>query len=326
MRLVLCLCLSMLLAPAARADVAKAVRDHVLPGYAAFADATGALSRAAGQTCDADALRPLWHAAADAWMGVSFLRVGPVETDGMVLAIAFWPDPKGLGIKAQKALLAGDPALLRPDAFAQQSVAARGLTGLERLLWATPGLSGDTCPLIRATAADLAAMAARVAAEWVRPGGFADTVLTAGQPGNAIFLTTPEAAQALFTQVHAGLEAIKDQRLGRPLGTFDRPRPDQAEARVAGRSLRNVVLGLTALRATTASLTPDALKTLVAFDQAIALAKRLEDPVFASVATPQGRLRVEILQQAVDAVQDAATVEMSAVLGVDLGFNAADGD
>lgn len=59
-------------------------------------------------------------------MAVQHLRFGPGETDGRVLAILYWPDPKALGAKAQAALLTGDPAKLTPDAFAEQSVAARG--------------------------------------------------------------------------------------------------------------------------------------------------------------------------------------------------------
>ena len=127
--------IALLLPFPAVADVADVVRDHILPGYDRFAEATEALALRAAETCDAKALAPAYHAAFDAWMGVQHLHLGPAEDDGRNLAIAFWPDPKGLGRKAQLALLTGDPAKLEPDAFAEQSVAARGLSGLERLLW-----------------------------------------------------------------------------------------------------------------------------------------------------------------------------------------------
>jgi uncharacterized protein len=310
-----------LLASPALADVAAVVNDHIRPAQARFALATAEL--AGVDSCDPVVLRPGFHAAHDAWMGVAHLRLGPVEEDGRGLAIAFWPDPKSLGAKAQRGLLTGDPAALEPARFAEQSVAARGLTGLERLLYPADPLPADPCPLIRATTRDLARLAAEIDAGWAAQG---DALLTAGKPGNTVYLSQTEALQALFTQLATGLEFVADQRLGRPLGSFDKPRPERAEARASGRSLRNVVLSLTGLRDLAVRLDPDSPQTLAAFDRAIALAARLDDPALQGVADPQGRLKVEILQQAVRAIRDTALAEMVPALGVGLGFNSADGD
>lgn len=322
-RLALALCLTWAALPA-RADFPEAVRDHILPGYAGFAAATAALDAEAQADCRPEALRPAYQAAWDAWMAVAHLRLGPVEDQGRVLAIAFWPDPKALGTKAQMALLTGDPAALTPEHFPEQSVAARGLTGLERLLYPAEPLPADPCALIRATTADLARMAAGIEADW--RGGYADVLLTAGEPGNTTFLSRPEVRQALFTQLAAGLEFVEDSRLGRPLGTFDKPRPERAEARAAGRSLRNVLLGLQAMKGLVEALTPDAPQTVAAFDHAIALAEGLDDPVFAGVADPESRLKVEILAEAVDEIRAVILTELAPELDVGIGFNAADGD
>lgn len=307
----------------ARADVPEAVRDQILPGYAAFAATTQTLADMAETTCDPASLRPAFQTSFDAWIAVQHLRFGPVEIDGRGLAIAFWPDPKGLGAKAQRQLLAGDPAQLSPKNFAQQSVAARGLTGLERLLYPeTP--EPNTCPLIRATARDLARMAAEVNAGWT--GGYAETLRSAGDAGNTTFLTRPEARQALFTQIVSGLEFTLDQRLRRPLGTFDKPHPDRAEARASGRSLRHVLLSLQSIRALVASLTPDVPLTMAGFDRAIAQATALDDPVFAGVADPQNRLKIEILQQSILSLRSTVLSELARELDVGIGFNASDGD
>lgn len=318
------LCLIAFLATPALADFPETVRNHILPGYAAFADASRALADETQQTCDAEALKPGFNAAFDAWLGIQHIALGPVEARGDSLAIEFWPDPKALGARQQRALLAGGLTALTPEAMAEQSVAVRGFPALERLLYPAEPLPADPCPLIRATAADLARMAAEVQAGWL--DGFAATMLTAGEPGNTAFLSRPEVRQALFTQLMAGLEFLADQRLGRPLGTFDQPRPERAEARASGRSLRNVTLSLIAMRAMVESLTPDVPLTLAAFDRAIGLAEKLDDPVFAGVATPSGRLKVEILQQAVTALREAALMELAPELDVGIGFNAADGD
>jgi predicted lipoprotein len=254
---------------------------------------------------------------------VAHLALGPAEEDGRALSVLFWPDPKGQGWKAQKALLAGGATALTPEAFAEQSVAARGLPALERLLYPSETLSADPCPLIQATADDMARTAAALSDGW---GPYGETLLTPGKPGNVAYLSEAEARQALFTQLATGLEGLADKRLGRPLGTFDKPRPDLAEARLSGRSLRNVVLSLAAMREMAKALAPDAEETLAAFDHALSLAERLDDPVLAGVADPQGRLKVEILQQAIRSVRDTAIAEMAPALGVTVGFNSADGD
>lgn len=320
----LTLTLALMSATPARADYPEVVQTLILPGYASFAATTQALSDAAAQSCDPAALATPYNAAFDAWMAVQHFTFAPVEVDGRARAINFWPDPKGLGAKAQRGLLLADPAVLEPESFAQQSVAARGLAGLERLLYPADPLPADPCPLIRATARDLAQMAAAINADW--QNRFAQTVLTAGDPGNATFLTRPEVRQALYTQLYTGIEGLFDTRLGRPLGTFDRPRPERAEARASGRSLRNIQLSLAALRDLVATLTPDAPLTLAAFDRAMAEAQALDDPALAGVADPQGRLKVEIIQQAVDAIRLLVVSEVSAELDVGIGFNAGDGD
>ena len=320
----LSLALSVFAASTAQADYPEAVRDVLTPGYVAFEIAALQLAATAQQSCDAEVIIPALHAAFDAWLSVAAIKIGPVEQDGMGLAIAYWPDPKGLGAKAQRSLLTASPEDLLPENFEHQSVAARGLMGLERLLWPNSALKSAPCPLIRATADDLARMSSLIRNNW--ESAFAETILAAGTPQNSTFLTRSEVRQALFTQIDAELSFDRDQRLGRPLGSFERPRPELAEARASGRSLRNVTLSLRALRALSESLTPDIPKTLEAFDHAILLAEELNDPTFEGVADPATRLKVEILQQAVNSVQQVARQELARDLDVDLGFNAADGD
>jgi uncharacterized protein len=318
------LALILCLATPALADVKSAVETHILPGYARFTQASAALAAAADMDCTT--LQPAFNTTFDAWLGIAHLRVGPVETDGRALAIAFWPDPKGIGTRQQNAMLASqDPAANDPGNFAEISVAARGLFALERLLYPEKPLTGDyPCTLIRATAHDLVRMAREVEAGW--QGDYATAVLTAGKPGNTVFLTDAEARQALFTQLITGIEFVKDNRVGRPLGTFDKPRPDRAEAHASGRTQRNIVLSLTALRSYAAALDANATLTRAAFDKAIKTAQALPDPTLADITDPQAWLKLQILGQQIQAVQDAAINEIGTSLDVGVGFNAADGD
>lgn len=319
----------------ARAGLDEAIEEVALPGFAAFRTASADLAQEAaaqgeaqGDSCDPEALRPAFNKAFDAWMAVSWLHLGPSEEEGRALAIRFWPDPKGLGAKAQRGLLTGDPADLEPEAFAKQSVAARGLTGLERLLYPANPPETDPCPLLRATAADLARLAAELDTGWTGETGFARALTEAGQPGadETRYLTRAEALQAGFTQLMGGLEFIADQRLGRPLGEADRPRPERAEARASGRATRNILLELQAIRRFAQALTPDAVDTLAALDRAIAEAGRLNEPQMAGVADPAAREKIILLQRYVRAARATALAEMAPLLGVGLGFNSQDGD
>lgn len=324
------LVISLATMPQAKADVRSAVEEVVLPSYQKFAKSAEKLADKSQPTCDIQALRPDYQTAYDDWLAIGFLHIGPSEEAGRSLAIHFWPDPKGLGAKAQRALLLGDAAILSAESFAKQSVAARGLPALERLLYPEAGTldadGNDPCPLLRATTRDMARLANEIATAWEGDQGFAALLLSAGMEGNSRYLTEREARQALFTQLMSGLEFTADQRLGRPLGTFDRPRPERAEAKASQRSQRNVAVSLRALRAYADALEPEAKQTLAAFDRAISLAEALDDPIFGGVSEPEKRLKIEILQQSVKAVQAVALSEMAAKLQVDLGFNSQDGD
>ena len=310
------------------ADVPEAISKEILPGYQAFAEASEALAEAARLDCSAEAMRAPWNAAFDAWMGVAHLRLGPVEERGRVLAIAFWPDPKATGARKQREMIeAADPALLAPETIAQASVAARGLFGIGRLLHGEMASDAPyVCGLRRALAEDMARMGAEIVTEW---GPYSDLLLSAGAEGNTTFLSPEEARQALFTQLISGLEFNADQRLGRPLGSFDKPRPERAEALPAARARADVALSLAALKALAGALAQgvgEIPKTEAAFDRALAQADWPEDPALAAVADPGGRLKVEILQQSIRLARDAALEELGGLLGVSAGFNAADGD
>ena len=323
-RIALILALGVAAATPAAADVAEAA-DVVARAYGDVAARTAALADAAARDCDAASLRQPMQDAWDAWARIDFVRLGPVEKDGRALAMAFWPDPKSSGLRAQQAALDDGAAVASVAArFAAASVAMRGFAGLERLVYDSPltGAEAELCLLTRATAADLARMGGAIAAEWPTHAGLLN------RPGgtNSTYLSRTEARQALYTQLVTGLSTLEKTRLGRPLGTFDKPRPERAEGIAAGRSLRNVVQSLDGMRDVALALYPDAPQTRAAFDRALNLAEQMDDPVFAGVAEPQSRLKVELLQQAVNAAKVAVEREIGPGLGVTTGFNAQDGD
>ena len=327
MKHILALIVALAVTPAT-ADVARVVETHILPGYTAFAEATAALRDTAADDCAVPTVRPAWNAAFDAWLGVSHLHFGPVEEAGRSVAIAYWPDERSAGPRALAKLIADQDLIIFTDGgTAQLSVAARGLFGLEYLLYDPQFESSDeyNCALIAALSNDLAQVAADILYDW--ENGYAETLLTAGDPENRTYLTEREGTQALFTSLMTGLEFTADVRIGRPMGTFDRPRPNRAESWRSERSKRNVLLSLKALSALSTALTdvPSPV-TDADFAKAIAMTETLDDPVFATVVDPQGRFRIEVLQQSINDTRAAVLAELGKSLGVSAGFNSADGD
>lgn len=325
--------------PDHEAIVEAAVVQHIIPAYERFAATADALPDAA-QDCDAAALRGAYHQAFDAWMGAQHIAFGPVETEQLRFAIAFWPDTKGFARKALERLIkAEDPVVDDPEGFAKISVAARGLLALERLLYnndGETGFSGDNgsykCRIAQAIAQDLAASGAKVLAGWRDEQGVAQFLTTAGDVSNALYPQAPDATRDLFTSLDGGLQALVDLRLGRPLGSFAKPRPRRAEAWRSGRSLRNIQVSLDALRryynVAFLGAVPTAQRDTIksAFDKAVSLAQEAPSPLHEAVSSPGTRIAVEALQTQIRAVHGLLRQHLAPEIGSTLTFNALDGD
>ena len=314
-------------AATAQTDLRGAVEEHILPGYAALTATSATLAATAQRDCapTSPTLRAAYHDAFDAWIGMSHLRFGPSEVEQRAFALAFWPDPRGSTPKALSRLIAAqDPVIESESDFATVSVAARGFYALEFLLFdaqfAEAGEYG--CALIQQVASDIAVNADSIERDW--SNSYADLVLTAG--ANDTYRSEEEAARQLFTALTTGLEFTATARLERPLGTFDRPRPNRAEARRSERSLRNVILAIEATQALSSHIARENQPLTEAFDRALSRANAIDDPAFAGVATPAGRLRVEAILVQVNAVRDILAQDVGPSLGIAAGFNALDGD
>ncbi|SEQ91325.1 imelysin family protein [Thalassovita taeanensis] len=308
------------------------VDHHILPGFEALADTTAALAQQAEADCTAaDPLRQAYTTAFDAWMGVSHLRFGPTEVQDRAFALAFWPDPRGATPKSLGNLIrAEDQAVASPDSFATVSIAARGFYALEFLLYdptfETMGTPTYRCALIRAISRDIAATSADILTDW--RDHYAGLMLSPHP--DSLYHAQDEVLRELFKAVTTGLQVTSENRLGRPLGTFDKPRPKRAELRRSGRSLHQVILSLTATRDMALRLAgPDTAlnaRLTATFDDTLAKATALDDPIFAGVSDPLLRFRIEILQQSIDHLREVLLSDLGPTLGVSAGFNAMDGD
>ena len=166
--------------------VEEVVESHILPGVAAFAEATAMRwPRPREADCTAGGAPPglpgrLGRLGARSPTSAS----GPSEA--AALTIAFWPDERGAGAKALRGLLAAeDPAGRDPAAYAEVVGGGAGLPGARPPPAATRELSAYAqgsyaCALVRTVAADLAAQAAALAEAWPAE---AEALRTAGRRG-----------------------------------------------------------------------------------------------------------------------------------------------
>lgn len=321
------------LAAAANPSISDIIDAHILPRFETLSSTSHALSQAAAQTCDptSDDLRTAYGLAFDAWVSASHLRFGPTEVDDRAFALAFWPDSRDATPRALAALIADEDSIgLDPKAYNEVSIAARGFYALELLLYdkdlMKAGESAYHCTLIQTVTADIATTSSAIYDDWK-----ADyvNVLLSPDP-DATYRSDKEVLQELLRALSAGLQFTQDSRLGRPLGTFDRPRPTRAEARRSGRSAQHVVLSLMSLQDLASHLAmsdTDLSETLGRqFKDTLSKLEALDDPIFAGVADPQTRLKIEVVSQSFGTIRTTVQTELGPSLGVAAGFNSLDGD
>lgn len=309
------------------------VDNHILPRFATLAQTGAALSDAASTDCVATSkpLRTAYGQAFDAWIAVSHMRFGPTETAERGFALAFWPDSRGATPRALTMLINdADPIVQTAEAYSDMSISARGFYALEFLLYdptiSTAGDDAYRCQLVQTIAADIAKLTQDIATDWQTSYG----ALLTNPSADGLYRSDTEAAQELFKALTTGLQLTSDARLGRPLGTFDRPRPTRAEAWRSNRSARHVAVALDSLRDLANRLSQndtvlnDALNG--AFARAQAQIAALDDPAFAGVTTPQSRIKIEALLSRVEEIRAIASNDLGTSLGVASGFNALDGD
>ncbi|UWQ44661.1 imelysin family protein [Leisingera aquaemixtae] len=328
----LALTLALTAAPVAASELSSSITDKlILPVFEELAADSRTLARAAQADCDpqSGALRAAYGEAFDAWIAASHYRFGPTETDSRAFALAFWPDSRSKTPKALAALIRSEDAGIKdPAAFAGYSIAARGFYALEFLLYdpqlSTVGTPEYRCALTRAISTDIAATSQAISADWQQ-----NYAAAMRAPGSR-YQTEDEITQELFKTLTTGLQVLDGMRLGRPLGTYQKPRPDRAEARRSGRSLRHVLVSLNALEPLAVALAEgheDLQEEITAgFAKARTKAEALDDPVFAGVTDSAARIRIESLQQEIRDLHILMREDLGPALGVAAGFNALDGD
>jgi hypothetical protein len=334
------------------AAIARAsLSDVIRPGYAALAGDAASLKDKIGALClepsesSLDASRVAFAATVASWSKVEILRFGPVTDDRRYERLFYWPDPKGLGQKQiEEALAKHDDTVTRADALPSKSVALQGLPALEYLLYgdgadalAAPGREGAfRCAFALAVAANSEGIARSVVEDW-RDGSPHEKAFLAPGPDASEYRAPKEVTLDLFKSFTAGIELVRDQKLGKPLGaTAEEARPRLAAFWRSGLSLANAAGNLEGVRAlfakggfaqVVAEDSPGVEKSVgFDLDHAIEVLSGIAEPITEVVKDTALRDKIEALRVSLKSAGQTASEAISRGAGLAFGFNAMDGD
>ena len=332
--------------------IARAALSEVIrPGYAALAEEIAALDEKVGALCRApsaaslEAGRNAFAATVAAWSKVEILRFGPIAEERRYERLFFWPDPKGLGDRqVRDALAKRDENVTKPDALSGKSVALQGLPALEYLLYgdgaetlaAPSGAGAFRCAFARAVATNSAGIAKSVAEDWREGSAYEKAFLNPG-PEAPTYRAPKEVTLDLFKSFTAGIELVRDQKLGKPLGAApEEARPKLAAFWRSGQSLANAAGNLEGVRAlfaqggfaqVVAEVEPGVEKSVL-FDlgHAIEVLNGIGKPMAELVEDADLRGKIEALRVSLKSAGLTAADAISRGAGLAFGFNAMDGD
>jgi predicted lipoprotein len=274
---------------------------------------------------------------------IEWIRIGPVTEDNRLERLLFWPDRKGIALKQVQAVLAeADESATDAAQLGQKSVAVQGVTALEFVLHGTgsetlaTGEGEFRCRFGLAISTQMAGIAQAMAEEWRAVDGIGGRLLHP-RPENADYRTQLEAVEEIIGLVSHGLEGIKDQRLLPFIAKQDAAaKPKQAlfwRSGLTAAALRGNIEGLhKLLEALDIAALPYSGPVGVAnsadfeFAQALRAIDLVTDPPEAAVADPKQAQALAYLAILLDSLQAIVGEQLSAHLGLSVGFSSLDGD
>ncbi|MDO9624633.1 MAG: imelysin family protein [Pseudomonas sp.] len=328
-------------------SVSSALSDGVLlPAYSSWAEANSQLANS-GQAFCADEqnlsdARQAFLTAQSAWAGLQPLLIGPLAEGNRAWQVQFWPDKKNLVARQVEALLNNKPELIAAD-LDKSSVVVQGLTAYEYLMYDPAIDLGNAeqkaryCPLIIAIGQHQQTLAADVLGHWQAKDGMAAQLQSF--PNQRYAEAGEAVAELLRTQVSA-IDGLK-KKLATPLGRQSKglPQPYQAEAWRSKASLANLAAGLASAERIWRGAEQDGIHTLLSNDQS-ALQQRidaaysdtrqrlaaLQQPLGELLGNETGREQLNALYASLNALHRLQETELANALGIQMGFNAHDGD
>ena len=329
----------------ARSSLAEMIR----PGYSALAEASATLKGKVESLCAKPSTaaprdaKDAFAATVAAWSKVEILRFGPVIEDHRYERLFFWPDPKGLGLRQLQDVLAKrDTTVTEPDQLAGKSVALQGLPALEVLLYGdgaetlSKGDGAFRCSFALSIAINVERIAKSVIEGW-REGSAYAKAFVGPAPGDPYYHAPKEVTLELFKAFTTGIELVRDQKLGKPLGAS----PAEAKPKLAafwrsGLSFQNAAGNLEGVRALFAqggfaqvvAQESAGVENSILFDldHAVEVLRGIDQPMADVVKDEDLRAKIEALRVGLKGAAQTAGDMISRGAGLAFGFNAMDGD
>jgi predicted lipoprotein len=325
------------------AAIAKQV---ILPTYSRWVDAdrqlaVSALAYCQGKT-DLDTARADFLHAQKTWAELQPLLIGPLAEGNRAWQVQFWPDKKNLVGRQVEQLLAAQPQV-SADELAKSSVVVQGLSAYEYILFdadidmANAEQKARYCPLLMAIGERQKTMAEDILSSWNSTDGM---LAQLSKFPNQRYADSHEAiAELLRVQVTA-LDTLK-KKLGTPLGRLSKgvPQPFQAEAWRSKASLSSLQAGLISAETVWSGVDNKGLRGLLPAEQkpladkidaAYAKSRRqlaaLKPALADLLASEEDRQQLNTLYDSLNVVHRLHEGELAKALGIQLGFNANDGD
>jgi hypothetical protein len=333
--LVLCVLLTACAPPTQEQNAINAMINIMTPHYAQWREASAAFSEASNSFCnDKNTLaevRNRWQQAMLASTSIQAFPVGPVNDNGYATQMTYWPDPKNLVAFQVEARLKSN---IPPSALADSSVALRGLTAAEYILFDTghdltqPDSRQRYCPLLTAIGAYQSTFSATIEKEWQQ---FSKQIK---KFPNDRFANEQEVISDFFRVQVTQLDSI-GKRLQEPFKSgrvqiyqLEYWRSGQTQASLHAAIKMDEALWKNGWRTLAAAKDEDLVTSI---DQTYTsllgnvLPASLQ-PMSVSITTAEGLAWVRSRQSELHMLDIFYGRELAKILGVQMGFNANDGD
>ncbi|HHX06042.1 MAG TPA: imelysin [Pseudomonas sp.] len=280
--------------------------------------------------------------AQHAWMALQPLLVGPLNEGNRAWQIQFWPDKRNLVARQIKQFLKANPTPSLAD-VQKGSVVVQGLTAYEYVLFDSAVDLNDTtqkqryCQLLNNIALHQKQLADDVLSQWQGSEGMLAQLT---QFPNQRYAEPLEALTAILQAQVISLDGLK-KKLAVPmgLGGDDKIKPEQAQSWRSQASLNNISTEIESALALWQGNGEHALRNLFVSEHADLVKKidaaylqvqqelaALKQPLAELLLDQQQREVLLSVHNSLDRLHRLHEEDVAQVLGVQLGFNAHDGD
>jgi len=324
-------------------------RDVILLQHLHWQENTELMAKNVQAFCAANAplenAREGFRRAADAWGFLQPVLIGPLAEHNLAWRVQFWPDKKNLVGRQVEQLLKKNPA---PDVatLEKSSVVLQGLSAAEYILF-DPAISlADSaqksryCPLLQSIAQNQQNLSQSVLEQLTEKDGL---LAALGLFPNERYAEPIEAISALMQVNVTALDSLK-KKLGTPIGRLNKGnlQPMQAEFWRSDMGLMTISAAIASSQALWEGNMHLGLRDLLDAEKDAALIERINQAFVQANQTvtaggippklskelkdDEGRARLDALYEALNRLHRLHQQDLVSTLGIQLGFNANDGD